>query len=143
MKYLFFAASMGLALAQNPDIIPECARPCIERATASSSSCEVGDYYCACASLGPIQAAATSCVVTNCGTGIALSDVVPAIQSLCQGIGSGSSTSISGGNDPPKTTIDGGVSTPLPTGTKSSGTVQLRSTGFLGMIGLMIVALYG
>ncbi|KAF3291463.1 hypothetical protein TWF970_000676 [Orbilia oligospora] len=143
MKYLFFAASMGLVLAQNPDIIPECARPCIERATASSSSCEIGDYYCACANLGPIQAAATSCVVTNCGTGIALSDVVPAIQSLCQSIGSGPSTSISGGNGPPKTTNDGGVSTPLPTGNKSSGTVQLRCTGLLGMVGLMILALCG
>ncbi|KAK6336853.1 hypothetical protein TWF718_009641 [Orbilia javanica] len=143
MKYAFFAILVGTALAQNPDVIPECARPCIERAMASSSSCDAGDYHCACNNLAAIQTAATSCVVTNCGAIIATSEVVPAIKSLCESIGPGPSSSTTGIFDSQPTASEGGSSAPLPTGAQRSGATQLRAMGILMTICFAAIAPWG
>lgn len=76
MKYSFaFAALAALVAAQDPSIIPECARDCLLKATASATTCKDGDYTCTCKpeNKAAIQGAATSCVVAACGIDTALS----------------------------------------------------------------------
>ncbi|KXH25688.1 CFEM domain-containing protein [Colletotrichum salicis] len=77
MKYAYALAALAAVVAAqvDPTIIPECARKCLQDATASATSCKDGDYVCTCqpANKSAIQAAATSCVVGACGADVALS----------------------------------------------------------------------
>ncbi|KAF4922847.1 hypothetical protein CGCVW01_v005058 [Colletotrichum viniferum] len=96
MKYSFaIAALAALVVAQDASIIPECARDCLSKATASATSCKEGDYACTCKSdnKAAIQSAATSCVIAACGVDVAVSEVIPASEKLCAAAGSGSASS--------------------------------------------------
>ncbi|CAI0647036.1 unnamed protein product, partial [Colletotrichum noveboracense] len=96
MKYSFaIAALAALVVAQDASIIPECARDCLSKATASATSCKEGDYACTCKpdNKAAIQSAATSCVIAACGVDVAVSEVIPASEKLCAAAGSGSASS--------------------------------------------------
>ncbi|KAI8246913.1 hypothetical protein K4K55_000059 [Colletotrichum sp. SAR 10_96] len=96
MKYSFaLAALAALVVAQDASIIPECARDCLSKATASATSCKEGDYACTCKpdNKAAIQSAATSCVIAACGVDVAVSEVIPASEKLCAAAGSGSASS--------------------------------------------------
>ncbi|TDZ33769.1 hypothetical protein C8034_v011980 [Colletotrichum sidae] len=93
MKYaVALAALAAVVAAQDPSIIPECARECLLKATASASSCQAGDYACTCLpeNKAAISNAATSCVVGACGVDKALNEVLPASDKLCAAAGAGS-----------------------------------------------------
>ena len=68
MKYSVIALALfsGVALAQSS--LPECAQPCIADAVPSVTDCALDDQACQCepANKSAIQAAATTCVLTNC-----------------------------------------------------------------------------
>ncbi|KAF6824766.1 CFEM domain-containing protein [Colletotrichum musicola] len=109
MKYTIVLAALAACIAaQDPSIIPECARDCLLKATASATTCKDGDYSCTCKpeNKAAIQSAATSCVIAACGVDKALStsspslprlasvsEVVPASDKLCSAAAAGPATS--------------------------------------------------
>ncbi|QPG93958.1 hypothetical protein C2857_003800 [Epichloe festucae Fl1] len=89
-----FSAATVLAMAavvsaQSAADIPDCARPCLEKAVKDKTSCATTDYACICKTenFSAIRGAATSCVLEKCGTETAIGEVLPATQKLCAGAG--------------------------------------------------------
>ncbi|KAL7942793.1 hypothetical protein V8C42DRAFT_330406 [Trichoderma barbatum] len=94
MKYAFVALALAaLAQAQTRADIPSCALPCLDDAVKANTKCETTDYACVCKNFDAVQAQATSCVITKCGTDVAINKVLPATQALCAAAGSGSGAS--------------------------------------------------
>ncbi|KAJ4410244.1 hypothetical protein N0V85_004002 [Neurospora sp. IMI 360204] len=90
MKFLFilFTFAAGLVAAQKISDIPACAQPCIVDAvssTFSSTKCSVDDYECICLPehAAKIAAAGAPCVVAKCGSAVASSVVLPAVEKFC------------------------------------------------------------
>jgi hypothetical protein len=94
---LGFAA---LAHAQTRADVPSCALPCLDDAVKQKTSCATDDYACICKDQSTVKSAATSCVLSKCGTSTALStivliyirvhkltndidDVLPAVKKIC------------------------------------------------------------
>ncbi|KAK4614113.1 hypothetical protein CLAFUW4_08868 [Fulvia fulva] len=87
MKFLLPTTTTLLALASVSlafDNVPVCAVQCIKDAIKSATTCAETDVPCACEEKDAIQAAGTSCVISSCGLGVALNEVVPAVQAACK-----------------------------------------------------------
>ncbi|KAM0354295.1 hypothetical protein ACHAPU_001339 [Fusarium lateritium] len=85
MKYSFaFAALVAAVQAQSLGDVPKCAIPCLDKAIASESSCDTTDLACVCKNFDDIRSAATSCVIDECGSDVAISEVLPATEKLCK-----------------------------------------------------------
>ncbi|KAK7414342.1 hypothetical protein QQX98_006784 [Neonectria punicea] len=90
MKYAFVALALAAAArAQSRDDIPECAIDCLDEGIESETSCSTTDYTCVCKDFSKVQAVATSCVIDACGADVAVNDVLPAVQALCEAVESG------------------------------------------------------
>ncbi|KAH6848191.1 hypothetical protein B0I37DRAFT_158667 [Chaetomium sp. MPI-CAGE-AT-0009] len=76
----------ALANSQSREDIPSCARPCLDDAIKSTTSCAIDDFACVCKNFGSIQGAAVSCVLAKCGQDTALNKVLPATKQLCEGV---------------------------------------------------------
>ncbi|KAL2829444.1 hypothetical protein BDW59DRAFT_159034 [Aspergillus cavernicola] len=78
-------AMTTLAASQTINDVPKCAIPCLDNAIKSQTSCGVKDYACVCKeeNFSKVQGAATSCVTDACGADVALNQVLPATQKLC------------------------------------------------------------
>ncbi|KAK1773132.1 hypothetical protein QBC45DRAFT_340588 [Copromyces sp. CBS 386.78] len=76
----------GLVAAQSLSEIPACAQPCITVAVTSATTCSLTDYKCWCtaANEAAIVQAGTVCVVENCGSAVAVNEVLPAVQQFCE-----------------------------------------------------------
>ncbi|KAF5020619.1 hypothetical protein F66182_7350 [Fusarium sp. NRRL 66182] len=97
MKYsLAFAALVAAVQAQTLADVPECAIPCLDDAIASETNCETTDLACVCQNFNDVRSAATSCVIDECGSDVAINEVLPATEGLCEnpeaGAGSEGST---------------------------------------------------
>ncbi|TFA99835.1 hypothetical protein CCMA1212_008240 [Trichoderma ghanense] len=97
MKTAFVALALAaLASAQTRADIPSCALPCLDDAVKANTKCSTTDYACICKNFDAVQGAATGCVISKCGTDVAINKVLPATQALCAansgGSGSGSSS---------------------------------------------------
>ncbi|KAM7186535.1 hypothetical protein V8F20_011357 [Naviculisporaceae sp. PSN 640] len=89
MKYsaVALAAFVAVASAQaDISMIPECAQPCINEATAKSTKCEATDFKCICTNVEEIVPAATTCVLEECGNAVALNEVLPATEKFCKAV---------------------------------------------------------
>ncbi|KAI1454215.1 hypothetical protein F4805DRAFT_331803 [Annulohypoxylon moriforme] len=96
MKYTIVTVALAtLVSTQSLSDIPQCALPCIDSARTSSTSCSASDYACICKNKDAITAAATSCVLQACGADVATSQVLPAVNSFCSAVESGSGGSSS------------------------------------------------
>lgn len=85
MKYAFAAVALAaLARAQTLADVPKCAIPCLDKSIADNTSCETTDLACVCESFDKVQGDATTCVIKECGAEVALNDVLPAAQKLCE-----------------------------------------------------------
>ena len=73
MKFAVAATLFTLAFAQTRDDIPECGLKCIDDAIKSSTDCATDDYACVCPKLDSIQGSAAGCVLSACGSDVALS----------------------------------------------------------------------
>ncbi|KAF4495436.1 extracellular membrane, CFEM domain containing protein [Fusarium agapanthi] len=90
MKYSFAIAALATAVsAQSLSDVPKCAIPCLDDAITSKTDCKTTDLTCVCKSFDDVRSAATSCVITKCGSDVAINEVLPATEKLCSG-GSGS-----------------------------------------------------
>ncbi|SCV37213.1 uncharacterized protein FFB14_06492 [Fusarium fujikuroi] len=90
MKYSFAIAALATAVsAQSLSDVPKCAIPCLDDAITSKTKCETTDLACVCKSFDDVRSAATGCVITKCGSDVAINEVLPATEKLCSG-GSGS-----------------------------------------------------
>ncbi|KAH6603189.1 hypothetical protein Trco_007964 [Trichoderma cornu-damae] len=90
----FIAVALAaLAQAQTRADIPSCALPCLDDAVKANTSCATTDYVCVCKNFDAVQASATSCVITECGTDVAINKVLPATQALCAAAAAGGSGS--------------------------------------------------
>jgi hypothetical protein len=78
---LAFAA---LAYAQTRADVPACALPCLDSAVQQKTSCATDDYACICKDQSTVKSAATSCVLSKCGTSTALSMIVSSISGNTQ-----------------------------------------------------------
>lgn len=67
-------AILTLAALANSQV-PSCARPCLDDAIKSTTSCAIDDLACVCKNFGSIQGAAVGCVLAKCGQDTALSTV--------------------------------------------------------------------
>ncbi|KAF4121918.1 CFEM domain [Geosmithia morbida] len=124
MKSIYAILAMSaLVSAQTRDDIPSCAIPCIDDAVSSQTSCKNTDYACICKDFDSIQGAATGCVLSKCGTDVALNKVIPAVEALCkaQGTGGGSSSSTSATSEASSTEASSAEATSADTATSSSG----------------------
>ncbi|PNP46135.1 hypothetical protein TGAMA5MH_02170 [Trichoderma gamsii] len=86
MKFtLALATFVAAVYGQTVDDIPPCAVPCIQSAITSATTCSADDFACACetANFDAIQAASINCVVAACGADVAINQVLPAVQALC------------------------------------------------------------
>ncbi|KAL7914110.1 hypothetical protein GGI35DRAFT_475941 [Trichoderma velutinum] len=84
MKFtLVLAAFAAVVYGQTIDDIPPCAVPCIESAVVAAGCSSGTDVACACANFAAVQAGAFSCVISACGTDVAINQVLPAVQALC------------------------------------------------------------
>ncbi|KAF5714010.1 extracellular membrane CFEM domain-containing protein [Fusarium mundagurra] len=92
MKYSFAIAALATAVsAQSLADVPKCAIPCLDDAITSKTDCKTTDLTCVCKSFDDVRSAATSCVITKCGSDVAINEVLPATEKLCSsGGGSGS-----------------------------------------------------
>ncbi|PWI63934.1 hypothetical protein PCL_02790 [Purpureocillium lilacinum] len=75
-----------LVSSQTREDIPSCARPCLDDAIKSTTSCAIDDFACVCKNFGSIQGAAVGCVLAKCGQDTALNKVLPATKKLCEGV---------------------------------------------------------
>lgn len=90
MKYAFAAAALvAVASAQSLSDIPSCAVPCIDDARTSATSCSKDDYACICKNQEALTAAATTCVLSDCGADKALNEVLPAVKAFCEKVEAG------------------------------------------------------
>ncbi|RDW87053.1 CFEM domain-containing protein [Aspergillus mulundensis] len=82
---LLLASLTALTSAASINDIPQCARPCLEDAIKSKTSCAVTDSNCVCSgdNFSKVQGAATGCVLDACGSDTALNQVLPAAQKIC------------------------------------------------------------
>ncbi|KAK1254767.1 hypothetical protein MKX08_008762 [Trichoderma sp. CBMAI-0020] len=84
MKFtLALAAFVAAVYGQTVDDIPPCAIPCLQDAIASTTSCAVDDYACACKNFDALETAAAPCIISACGADVAINKVLPAVQALC------------------------------------------------------------
>lgn len=60
-----------------PVPMPTCAKPCITEAVKQVTQCEETDAPCVCANLQAVTAAATNCVLKECGLMVALGKFAP------------------------------------------------------------------
>ncbi|KAL6879920.1 hypothetical protein HDV57DRAFT_100609 [Trichoderma longibrachiatum] len=100
MKTAFVALALAaLASAQTRADIPSCALPCLDDAVKANTKCSTTDYACICKNFDAVQGAATGCVITKCGSDVAINKVLPATQALCAANsgGSGSESSSAAG----------------------------------------------
>ncbi|KAM5356587.1 hypothetical protein ACJ41O_003233 [Fusarium nematophilum] len=98
MKYSLVAIALAAAAqAQTLADVPECAIPCLDDAISSETSCEKTDLVCVCENFDAIRSKATSCVIDECGSDVAINEVLPATEALCENPGSGSGGSSAGG----------------------------------------------
>ncbi|RGP65770.1 cfem domain-containing [Fusarium sporotrichioides] len=86
MKYsvAFVALAAVAAQAQSLADVPKCAIPCLDKAIASETDCEVTDLACVCKGFSAVRSVATSCVIDECGTDVAINEVLPATEKLCK-----------------------------------------------------------
>ncbi|KAG5804908.1 hypothetical protein H9Q71_010513 [Fusarium xylarioides] len=90
MKYSFAIAALATAVsAQSLADVPKCAIPCLDDAITSKTDCKTTDLTCVCKNFDEIRSSATGCVITKCGSDVAINEVLPATEKLCSG-GSGS-----------------------------------------------------
>lgn len=74
MKYSFAIAALAAAVsAQSLGDVPKCAIPCLDDAIASKTKCDKTDLTCVCKNFDDVRSAATSCVITKCGSDVAIS----------------------------------------------------------------------
>ncbi|RBA13696.1 hypothetical protein FPRO05_02489 [Fusarium proliferatum] len=74
MKYSFAIAALATAVsAQSLSDVPKCAIPCLDDAITSKTKCETTDLACVCKSFDDVRSAATGCVITKCGSDVAIS----------------------------------------------------------------------
>ncbi|KAH0493461.1 hypothetical protein TgHK011_000129 [Trichoderma gracile] len=107
MKTAFVALALAaLAQAQTRADIPSCALPCLDDAVKANTKCSTTDYACICKNFDAVQGAATGCVISKCGTDVAINKVLPATQALCAANsgGSGSGSSSAAGTTPAQQT---------------------------------------
>ncbi|KAF4944025.1 hypothetical protein FGADI_12970 [Fusarium gaditjirri] len=96
MKYSFAIAALAAAVsAQTLGDVPKCAIPCLDDAIASKTKCDKTDLTCVCKNFDDVRSAATGCVITKCGSDVAINEVLPATEKLCDNpeAGSGSEES--------------------------------------------------
>ncbi|KAI4862846.1 hypothetical protein F4820DRAFT_472054 [Hypoxylon rubiginosum] len=94
MKYAIAAAVLvTIVSAQSLSDIPQCALPCIDDARTSSTNCATDDYACICSNKDVLTAAATGCILQACGADVAAGQVLPAVNSFCDAVESGSNGS--------------------------------------------------
>jgi hypothetical protein len=76
MKYsvAFVALAAVAAQAQSLADVPKCALPCLDKAIASETSCDKTDLACVCKDFSKVRSVATSCVIDECGTDVAISE---------------------------------------------------------------------
>ncbi|KAM0302480.1 hypothetical protein HYE67_009913 [Fusarium culmorum] len=86
MKYsvAFVALAAVAAQAQSLADVPKCAIPCLDKAIASETSCDKTDLACVCKGFSAVRSKATSCVIDECGTDVAINEVLPATENLCK-----------------------------------------------------------
>ncbi|EKJ74699.1 hypothetical protein FPSE_05167 [Fusarium pseudograminearum CS3096] len=86
MKYsvAFVALAAVAAQAQSLADVPKCAIPCLDKAIASETSCDKTDLACVCKDFSAVRSKATSCVIDECGTDVAINEVLPATENLCK-----------------------------------------------------------
>ncbi|KAF9774859.1 hypothetical protein IL306_007103 [Fusarium sp. DS 682] len=91
MKYSFAIAALAAAVsAQSLADVPKCAIPCLDDAIASETKCDKTDLTCVCKNFDDVRSAATGCVISKCGSDVAINEVLPATEKLCKSGGSGS-----------------------------------------------------
>ncbi|KAH7254169.1 uncharacterized protein BKA55DRAFT_689673 [Fusarium redolens] len=91
MKYSFAIAALAAAVsAQSLGDVPKCAIPCLDDAIASKTKCDKTDLTCVCKNFDDVRSAATSCVITKCGSDVAINEVLPATEKLCDNPAAGS-----------------------------------------------------
>ncbi|KAK2599225.1 hypothetical protein N8I77_010995 [Diaporthe amygdali] len=94
MKVTLLAAGLvATVFAQDLSSIPECARTCLTDAISKDGQCQATDSACVCGRIDALTTLATSCVLSACGQDVALNQVLPAVQTFCANVGSGSSAS--------------------------------------------------
>ena len=86
MKYsvAFVALAAAAAQAQSLADVPKCAIPCLDKAIESKTKCETTDLACICESFDEVRSSATSCVIDECGSDVAINEVLPATEGLCK-----------------------------------------------------------
>ncbi|OBS28173.1 hypothetical protein FPOA_02114 [Fusarium poae] len=86
MKYsvAFVALAAVAAQAQSLADVPKCALPCLDKAIASETDCDKTDLACVCKGFSAVRSVATSCVIDECGTDVAINEVLPATEGLCK-----------------------------------------------------------
>lgn len=85
MKYAFAAVALAaVAQAQTLADIPECAIPCLDKSIGDNTDCKVTDLACVCENFDAVQGDATACVLKECGSAVAINDVLPAAEKLCE-----------------------------------------------------------
>ncbi|KAJ4263006.1 hypothetical protein NW762_006619 [Fusarium torreyae] len=94
MKYSFAIAALVAAVsAQSLGDVPKCAIPCLDDAIASKTKCDKTDLACVCKDFDSVRSAATSCVIEKCGSDVAINEVLPATEKLCDNPEAGSGDS--------------------------------------------------
>lgn len=84
MKYAFAALALAaLAQAQSLADIPKCALPCLDSSIAKNTQCDKTDLACVCKNFDKVQGDATGCVLKECGSDVAINQVLPAAEKLC------------------------------------------------------------
>lgn len=85
MKYAFAAVALAaVARAQTLADIPECALPCLDKSIADNTDCKTTDLACVCENFDAVQGDATACVLKECGSDVAINEVLPAAEKLCE-----------------------------------------------------------
>ncbi|KAI6081987.1 hypothetical protein F4821DRAFT_248122 [Hypoxylon rubiginosum] len=121
MKYTIAAAVLFTVVsAQSLSDIPECAVPCINDARTSSTNCAADDYACICSNKATLTSAATGCILQACGADVAAGQVLPAVNSFCDAVESGGSSSSGAATS--------STATPTSTDTASSTPTEVTST---------------
>ncbi|KND89270.1 hypothetical protein TOPH_05958 [Tolypocladium ophioglossoides CBS 100239] len=97
MKFAAVAAVSFAALvsAQSRSEIPSCALPCLDASVKKNTKCDTSDFKCICQNFSVIQGDATSCVLQACGQDVAINQVLPATQKLCEEVKNGGGQSSS------------------------------------------------
>lgn len=104
MKYAFVAVALAaVASAQTLADIPSCALPCLDQSIADNTNCDKTDLACVCKNFDKVQGDATACVLKDCGSDVAINEVLPAAEKLCANPPSGSE-STSKAEEAPATT---------------------------------------